>query len=72
MLEGRRRRVEERRDGMQRASAGNRLDRYTQMLHEHGLESVDREVRWLTELIENERHPDQTRETPAAPTPPKE
>jgi hypothetical protein len=26
------------------------------MLHEHGLESVDREVRWLNELIENERH----------------
>ena len=24
-------------------------------LHEHGLESVDREVRWLTELIEDER-----------------
>ena len=57
ILEGRRRRVEERRDGMRSALArtGERLDRYTRTLHEHGLESVDREVRWLTELIEHER-----------------
>ncbi len=27
---------------------GERVDRYTRELHEHGLESVDREVRWLT------------------------
>lgn len=65
ILEGRKRRVEEQRDGMRRASAGSRLDRYTQMLQEHGLESVDREVRWLNELIENER---QTGTHPAAPT----
>ena len=37
------------------ARTGQRLDRYTRVLHEHGLESVDREVRWLTELIEHER-----------------
>jgi DNA-binding PadR family transcriptional regulator len=57
ILEGRRRRVEEQREGMRSALArtGQRLDRYTRTLHEHGLESVDREVRWLTELIENER-----------------
>jgi DNA-binding PadR family transcriptional regulator len=55
ILEGRRRRVEEQRDGMKRARASERFDRYTRELHEHGLESVDREVRWLTELIENER-----------------
>jgi len=57
ILEGRRRRVEEQRDGMKTtlARTGQRLDRYTRVLHEHGLESVDREVRWLTELIENER-----------------
>jgi len=55
ILEGRRRRVEEQRDGMKRARAGERFDRYTRELHEHGLESVDREVRWLTELIEHER-----------------
>jgi len=57
ILEGRRRRVEEQRDGMKStlARTGERLDRYTRELHEHGLESVDREVRWLTELIESER-----------------
>ena len=57
ILEGRRRRVEEQREGMRSALArtGERLDRYTRTLHEHGLESVDREVRWLTELIEHER-----------------
>jgi DNA-binding PadR family transcriptional regulator len=62
ILEGRRRRVEEQRDGMRSALArtGQRLDRYTRELHEHGLESVDREVRWLTELIEHERSTNST------------
>ncbi len=57
ILEGRRRRVEEQREGMQSTlgRTGERVDRYTRVLHEHGLESVDREVRWLTELIEHER-----------------
>jgi DNA-binding PadR family transcriptional regulator len=57
ILEGRRRRVEEQRDGIKSSLArtGARLDRYTRELHEHGLESVDREVRWLNELIEHER-----------------
>lgn len=57
ILEGRRRRVEEQRDGMKRTHSrpGERVDRYTRELHKHGLESVDREVRWLTELIESER-----------------
>ncbi len=57
ILEGRRRRVEERRDGL-RASLGRtreRLDRYTLELQQHGLDSVDREVRWLSELIDHER-----------------
>lgn len=56
VLEGRRRRVEEQRDGMRSALArtSERLDRYTRELQEHGLEAVDREVRWLTELIEQE------------------
>jgi hypothetical protein len=31
------------------------MDRYTLQLQEHGLESVDREVRWLSELIATER-----------------
>ena len=57
ILEGRRRRVEEQREGMASslASTKSRLDRYTLQLQEHGLESVDREVRWLTELIDTER-----------------
>ena len=57
ILEGRRRRVEEQRDGMKSAltRTGQRVDRYTRELHDHGLESVDREVRWLDELIEHER-----------------
>ena len=57
ILEGRRRRVEEQRDGMTSAltRTGQRVDRYTRELHQHGLESVDREVRWLDELIEHER-----------------
>ena len=57
VLEGRRRRVEEQREGMRSllARTGERLDRYTRELHQHGLESSEREVRWLTELIEHER-----------------
>lgn len=57
VLEGRRRKVEQERDGMRAAltRTGARLDRYTRELHEHGLDSSDREVRWLTEMIEHER-----------------
>ncbi|MGI8693146.1 MAG: PadR family transcriptional regulator [Geodermatophilaceae bacterium] len=57
ILEGRRRRVEERRDGL-RASLSRtreRVDRYTLELQQHGLDSVDREVRWLSELIDSEK-----------------
>jgi DNA-binding PadR family transcriptional regulator len=57
ILEGRRRRVEERRDGLSQAltRASERLDEYTLELQRHGLESADREVRWLNELIANEQ-----------------
>jgi DNA-binding PadR family transcriptional regulator len=57
ILEGRRSRLEERREGVRSSLARtrSRLDRYTLQLQEHGLESVEREVRWLTELIETER-----------------
>jgi DNA-binding PadR family transcriptional regulator len=56
ILEGRKRRVEEQRDGMRSAltRTGERFDRYTRELQEHGLETKDREVRWLAELIEHE------------------
>jgi DNA-binding PadR family transcriptional regulator len=57
ILEGRRRRVEERRDGLRAGLARTRekLDRYTLQLQEHGLDAVEREVRWLNELIDTER-----------------
>jgi DNA-binding PadR family transcriptional regulator len=57
ILEGRRRRVEERRDGLRAALARTRerLDRYTLELQKHGLDAVEREVRWLNELIDTER-----------------
>lgn len=57
ILEGRRRRVEERREGLREvlARAAERLDAYTLELQRHGLDACEREVRWLEELIENER-----------------
>jgi DNA-binding PadR family transcriptional regulator len=56
VLEGRRGRLIERREGMRAslARAAGRMDRYTAQLQEHGLESVEREVRWLNELITTE------------------
>jgi DNA-binding PadR family transcriptional regulator len=57
ILEGRRRTVERQREGLRTSMARTRerLDRYTLELQRHGLESVDREVRWLSELIDSER-----------------
>ena len=57
ILEGRRRRIEERREGLRDvlARAADRLDAYTLELQRHGLEACEREVRWLEELITNER-----------------
>jgi len=62
ILEGRRRRVEERRERLRSglSRTRERLDRYTLELQQHGLESAEREVRWLTELIDSERHIQQT------------
>jgi hypothetical protein len=45
------------------ARTRERLDSYTLELHRHGLESVEREVRWLNELIASERES-------GAPSPP--
>jgi DNA-binding PadR family transcriptional regulator len=57
ILEGRRRRVEERREGLRAAlaRAGDQIDRYTLELHRMGLETSEREVRWLNELIAQEQ-----------------
>jgi DNA-binding PadR family transcriptional regulator len=58
ILEGRRSRLQERLDGVRQSMARTRerLDSYTLELQRHGLESVEREVRWLDGLIEDERH----------------
>ncbi|GAA0810654.1 PadR family transcriptional regulator [Spirilliplanes yamanashiensis] len=57
ILEGRRRRMEERREGLRDvlARATERLDAYTLELQRHGLDACEREVRWLEELIASER-----------------
>src|SRR3954447_4375748 len=78
ILEGRRRTVEQQREGLRSSLARTRerLDRYTLELQQHGLESVDREVRWLSELIDSERRnsaggehppPDPSAQPPADP-----
>lgn len=60
ILEGRRTRLEERLARFQQdlsASQGTQADnRYAVELQRHGLESVEREVRWLSDLIAAERN----------------
>ena len=57
ILEGRRSRLEDRMESIRAAltRTRERVDSYTLELHRHGLESVEREVRWLNELIASER-----------------
>lgn len=57
ILEGRRSRLEERLANIRSASVKNRerMDAYTAALQRHGEESAEREVRWLSELIDAER-----------------
>jgi DNA-binding PadR family transcriptional regulator len=64
ILEGRRRRVEERREGLRAAlaRAGEQIDRYTRELHRMGLETSEREVRWLNELIAHEQAESRTKQ----------
>ncbi|MCW2819695.1 MAG: transcriptional regulator, PadR family [Marmoricola sp.] len=67
VLEGRRTRLQERLDrvrGSEREPTGP-VDRYVSELHRHSVESVEREVRWLTELIAAERASPE----PPAPSP---
>ena len=72
ILEGRRRRIEERREGLRDtlARAAERLDAYTLELQRHGLDACEREVRWLEELIAHERSGRTPQVTPATPPPP--
>jgi DNA-binding PadR family transcriptional regulator len=53
ILEGRRSRLQERLDRARGQRSGD--DRYVSELQRHSIESVEREVKWLTELIEAER-----------------
>jgi DNA-binding PadR family transcriptional regulator len=71
ILEGRRSRLEERLDALRTSLARTRerLDGYTLELQQHGLESVEREVRWLDELIASEREqPQLAPQNSAAPS----
>jgi len=63
VLEGRRTRLQERLDRVQSqlARTQREMDRYAAELQRHGVESVEREVRWLSDLINAERNnPDET------------
>ena len=57
ILEGRRMRLQERLELARQSMARTRerRDTYTLALQQHGLDSVEREVRWLDELIDSER-----------------
>jgi DNA-binding PadR family transcriptional regulator len=57
ILENRRLRLTERMEAARQARLRSRewLDEYTLALQQHGLDAVEREVRWLTELIDSER-----------------
>ncbi len=82
ILEGRRSRLQERLDQFRSSLSRTRerLDSYTLELQRHGLESVEREVSWLDDLIRAERgdgdrraasteHPTRTRDDVSRPDP---
>ena len=60
ILEGRRSRLQERLDRVQHQLelTQRQVDRYAMELQRHGVESVEREVRWLSDLINAERRDD--------------
>lgn len=61
VLEGRRTRLQERLDRVQGqlSMTQKEVDRYAAELQRHGVESVEREVRWLSDLINAERSGEQ-------------
>jgi DNA-binding PadR family transcriptional regulator len=63
ILEGRRSRLQERLDRATHAAGGD--DRYLSELRRHSIESVEREVKWLTDLINAERTTDRPGRTDA-------
>ena len=56
ILEGRRSRLQERLDRALRSRGPAGADRYVTELQRHSIESVERELRWLTDLITAERN----------------
>ena len=67
ILEGRLSRLHERLDRAQHSSRGGD-DRYLSELRRHSIESVEREVKWLTDLINAERSGDQPIDQPINPS----
>ena len=72
VLEGRRTRLQERLDRVQNqlSITQKEVDRYAAELQRHGVESVEREVRWLSDLINAERNQGQTAIPPPPPVAP--
>ncbi|ADB36007.1 transcriptional regulator, PadR-like family [Kribbella flavida DSM 17836] len=72
ILEGRRARMEERLANFRAAMSrtAERVDTYTLELQRHGLESAEREVRWLNELIDGERRQQRPPDQQPPVTPP--
>jgi DNA-binding PadR family transcriptional regulator len=66
ILEGRLSRLQERLDRARHSSRGGD-DRYLSELRRHSIESVEREVAWLTDLINAERGADRLSGQPASP-----
>ena len=67
VLQGRRRRLEDRLDQMRTnlAKGRERLDAYTLELQQHGLDALEREVAWLGEMISREESGGFTHQDPA-------
>ncbi len=70
ILEGRRTRLEERLERVQSQleRTQKQMDRYATELQRHGVESVEREVRWLSDLIAAERTAGQKQPLDKKPT----
>ncbi|WP_227993777.1 MULTISPECIES: PadR family transcriptional regulator [unclassified Pseudactinotalea] len=72
ILEGRRARILARREALREhvATTRERRDAYTQEMHRYGLEKLDREVRWLEDLITAEQRGPAHPHEPNPSTPP--
>ncbi|MFT3716565.1 MAG: PadR family transcriptional regulator [Gordonia sp. (in: high G+C Gram-positive bacteria)] len=70
ILEGRRRQVEERREGLREllTRTGLGSDHYTRQMHELSLENSEREVQWLNRLIADEASGSAPEELPTVGT----